>query len=308
MSDPTTAKERLLDLISLADAMNQGTTPEQAVADAIAEGILNQPSLRTCLVPGCLRQYDVMSCMAGDPPPRPEWSGTGWATLGHGSIFPAGGHICPDHRVLVTDHFPRRIKLPNDRWTVDCACDWMPASQTWHGLLRALWEQHLLTVMGKLPTAPPIPDPDVPGTRLPLAEHTEDTLTELYDRLWDAESEWKDVRDFGRAAFLAYQQAVPALLGVQHSIEALRARMVVDSRDWTADKLDAWLWALLVGANCEDDTEGHRHNDIDCNGDQALWDLARLHGISTEDTIRAGHLRWWIANAIKVAQQIKKEG
>lgn len=294
----------------MTEQPTMATLTEEQLAELIADSraFRNQPSLRNCLVPGCMRQMDAMSCMAGDPPPRPEWSGTGWATLGSGTIFPAGGHICPDHKQLVTDHLPRRVKLPNDRWTVDCACGWMPAPQTWHGLLRALWEQHLLTEMGKLPAAPPIPDPDIPGTRIPLAQHTEATLTELYDRLWDAEADRAETRDTARSCILAYTAAVPALLGVKTSLEALRTRITLDSRDWTADKADAGLYAVLVGVNCEDTTPGHVHNGIDCSGDQGLWDLARQHDIPTDQTIQTGHHRWWVANAIKVAKQIEEQG
>jgi hypothetical protein len=82
VSGKNEARELLLDLIGAADAANQGTTPEQAVDDAIHEALLNQPALRTCLVPGCLRQYDAITTMTGETPPRPEWSGKGWATLG----------------------------------------------------------------------------------------------------------------------------------------------------------------------------------------------------------------------------------
>lgn len=281
-------------------------TYEGMLQDVINEAILSQPSLRTCLVPGCMRQFDALSCMAGDPPPRPEWSGRGWATLGSGTIFPAGGHICPDHKETITDHLPQRVQLPGDRWTVNCACGWMPAPQTWHGLLRALWEQHLLTAMGKLPAAPPLPDPDVPGTRIPLAEHTEATLTELYDRLWDAEDGHQELLDFSRSCFLAYQAAVPALLGVKTALEGLRARITVDSRDWAADKLDALLYAVLVGWNCENTDEGHVHNDIDCAGDQGLWTIAKTHDIPTDQTIQASQHRWWVANAIRAAQQIEE--
>ncbi|GAA3153418.1 hypothetical protein ACFQ0X_43855 [Streptomyces rectiviolaceus] len=305
MTDTQSARDRLLDLVSFNDTANRGITPEQAVDDAIHEALLNQPSLRTCLVPGCLRQYDALSCMNGAAPPRPEWSGEGWATLGSGTIFPAGGHLCPDHKQLVTDHLPRRVKLPNDRWTVDCACGWMPAPQTWHGLLRALWEQHLLTTTGQLPTPQPIPDPDVPGTRLPLNQHTEATLTELYDRLWDAEADREETRDTARACILGYTAAVPALLGAKTALEGLRARITVDSRDWSADKLDALLWAVLVGWNCENTEEGHVHDGIDCAGDQGLWDIARQHDIPIGQTIQAGNHRWWVANAIKVAKQIE---
>ncbi|MFE9812328.1 hypothetical protein [Streptomyces sp. NPDC005548] len=304
MTGKTEARELLLDLIGAADAANRGTTPEQAVDDAIAEAILNQPSLRDCLVPGCMRQFDAMSCMAGDPPPRPSWDGKGWATLGSGSIFPAGGHICPDHKQTVTEHWPRRLKLPSDRWSVDCACGWTPTPQTWHGVLRAHWEQHLLTELGTLPPAAPIPDPE---HRTPLTEHTERSLSELYDRVEDAEADRDGTLDFARTAFLLYQQAVPALLGARTALEALRTRITLDSRDWTADKVDALLYAILVGADCEDDTEGHVHNDIDCAGEQGLWNLAKQHGIPAEQTIQANQHRWWIANAIKTAKQIQEQ-
>jgi hypothetical protein len=307
VTERQTERDRLLHLIDPENAHNHGTTPEDAVDNAIREGLFNQPALRGCLVPGCLRQYDSIACMTGKKPAIPEWDGTGWATLGSGTIFPAGGHICPDHKQLITDHLPRRLKLPNDRWGVDCACGWSPAPQTWHGVLRALWEQHLLTEDGKLPAAPPLPDPDVPGTRIPLAQHTDATLTELYDRLWDAEAEWQDLRDFARTCMIGWESTVPALLGAKTALEALRTRITLDSRDWAADKLDALLYAVLVGWNCENRNEGHVHNDIDCSGDQGLWNIAKQHNIPTDQTIQAGHHRWWIANAINVAKQIEDQ-
>jgi hypothetical protein len=244
------AREKLLHLLDLSDALNHGTTPEEAVDAAIHEALFNQPSLRNCLVPGCMRQYDAISCINGTAPQNPAWSGTGWATLGSGTIFPAGGHICPDHKQLVTDHLPRRVKLPNDRWTVDCACGWMPAPQTWHGLLRALWEQHLLTAMGTLPAAPPIPDPDIPGTRIPLAEHTEETLAELYDALDDTEHDRAETREAAQAMYKAWDWHRHALGGVARAVSAVcnYMRVAMDgTRDWTADRHDAYLWAVLIG-------------------------------------------------------------
>lgn len=264
----------------------------------------NPSVLKTCLVPGCLKQYDAMSTMIGDPPPRPELTAKGWKQLRTGSIFPTGGNICPDHVELVTAHLPRRLQTPSGRWTVDCACGWTPTPQRWHRLVAALWEEHLLTVNGDLPPAPPVTDPE---HRVPLAEHTEATLTELYNRLWDAETDGTGARDVARSALLAYSAAVPALLGVKTSLEALRQRITLDSRDWTKDKTDAWLWAILVGANCENTDPGHVHNDTDCEGDQGLWNLGRLHGIPTDQIIRTGQLRWWVANAIKTAQQIEED-
>jgi hypothetical protein len=274
----------------------------EALYDRI-DKLANPPALRTCLVPGCLKQYDAICCMTGDTPPRPEWSGKGWHTLGSGSIFPAGGHLCPEHVELVTDHWPRRLQLPGGRWSVDCACGWTPTPQRWHGVLAAMWEQHILTITGKLPEPPPQTDPE---HRAPLAGLDAAALEDLYDRLWDAEADRDETRDVARACMLAYTAAVPALLGVQTSLEALRQRITLDSRDWSADKLDAWLWAVLVGWNCENTDPAHVHNDVDCNGDQGLWNMARQHGIDTDQTIRTGQLRWWVANAIKVAKQIEE--
>ncbi|MGW3400156.1 hypothetical protein [Streptomyces zhihengii] len=296
------ARERLLQYVSFNDAANEGVTPDQLVNDAISEALLNQPALRNCLIPGCFKQMDAISCMNGHKPPRPEWSGQGWRTLGSGTIFPAGGHICPDHVETVTDHLPRRLKLPSGRWSVECACSWTPTPQRWHGILRSMWEQHILTVTGKLPDAPPVTDPE---HRTPLSDLTEADLADLYDRLWDAETDREETRQVARTCMTYYTSAVPALLGVQTSLEALRSRIVTDSRDWSSDKLDAWLWAVLVGLNCENTEAGHVHDD-DCAGDQGLWDMARQHGIPTDQAIRTGQLRWWVANAIKVAKQIEE--
>lgn len=289
----------------MTDQPTLATLTEDQLAKLIAdaEAFRNQPALRTCLFPGCLRQFDVISCMAGDPPPRPEWDGKGWASVGTGSILAGGGHVCPDHRDLVNAHLPGRMQLPNDRWSTNCACGWTAPPQRYYPLLRGLWEEHLLTKTGKLPAAPPLTDPE---HRITLAEHTDASLAELYDRLWDAEADYEELRDFARTCMLGWTTTVPALLGVRTSLEALRSRITADSRDWAADKLDAWLWALIVGWNCENTDPAHVHNDIDCDGDQGLWNIARAHDIPTDQTIRTGQLRWWIANAITVAKQIEE--
>lgn len=283
--------------ISLADL-----TEDQLEALYVhIDSLTNTPVLRTCLVPGCLRQFDAMATMAGSPM-RPEWSGEGWCTLGAGSIFPAGGHICPDHRDLVTSHWPRRLELPSGRWSVACPCGWSPVPQRWHRLVAALWEQHLLTETGALPAAPPVTDPE---HRLPLAEHTEESLAELYDRLWDAEADVPELRSLARDYSVGYSLTVPALLGAKTALESLRTRITLDSRDWAADKLDSLLWAVLVGWNCENPDPDHVHNDIDCAGDRTLWTIADQHNIPTDEVMQVSQHRWWIANAIKAAQPIE---
>lgn len=250
MTDTQTARERLLDLISRAEAANEGTTPEDAVADAISEALLNQPSLRNCLYPGCLREFDMTARMNGREPARPSWSGDGWHLVTRG---PVPGSLCPDHVEPVTAHLPRTVDLPNGRWTVACACDWMSCPQTYGGLLRPLWEEHLLLAMSHLPAPPPITDPE---HRLPLAEHTDDTLTELYDRLWDAEYDRKETREAAQAMYKAWDWHRHTLGGVSRAIVSVCNMMRVASshyeRDWTSDRHDAYLWAVLIGF--DDDT------------------------------------------------------
>ena len=249
MSVKTEARDRLLMFIDRDAAVEQGTTPEDAIADAIHEALLNQPALRTCLYPGCLHQYDSTAHMLGQPPVRPEWSGTGWHKVTRG---PATGDLCPDHVDAVATHLPNHHRLPNGRLTASCACGWMSRPQTYGGLLRPLWKEHLLLVTGQL-TAP-VTLAETPG-RLPLAEHTEATLTELYDQLEDAEHELAETRDAAQSMFKAWDWHRKTLGGVSSAINAVRNMMRISSRDWAADRGDAYLWALLIGWDDEALTE-----------------------------------------------------
>ncbi|KAB7835916.1 hypothetical protein [Streptomyces mobaraensis] len=129
----------------------------------------------------------------------------------------------------------------------------------------------------------------------------------MYDRLWDAEADVPELRSLTRAYSVAYSLTVPALLGAKAALEGLRTRITLDSRDWAADKLDALLWAVLVGWNCQSTDLDHVHNDIDCSGDQNLWNIAAQHNIPSDQVIQAGQHRWWIAKAIAVAQQIEDD-
>lgn len=262
MSERTTAFDRLLDLIGPADATNQGTTAEDAVADAIAEALLNQPSLRTCLYPGCLHQYDA-NVLYGRTPVRPEWSGEGWRQVPRG---PSPGSLCPDHVDIVTTHLPRTVDLPNGRWMVACACDWMSRPQTYGGLLRPLWEEHLLTATGAL--TPPVTLAETPG-RLPLEEHTEATLTELYEALEDTEHDRAETREAAQAIYKAWDWHRHTLGGVSRAVVAVCNMMrtsadFLDRSDWTADRIDAYLWAVLIGFDddaLQDVAAKHRWNE-----------------------------------------------
>ncbi|MGV9891697.1 hypothetical protein [Streptomyces sp. NPDC003395] len=241
MTEQTTAYERLLGLIGPADAANQGTSPEQAIADAIRESVVNAPALRNCLYPGCIREFDIAARINGKEPTRPSWSGEGWHQVTRG---PANGHVCPDHVAVVTEHLPRTVDLPNGRWMVACACEWMSRPQTYGGLLRPLWEEHLLLSVGQL-TAP-VTLAETPG-RLPLAEHTEDSLRELYDLLEDTEHDRAETREAAQAMYKAWDWNRHALGGVARVVTGIRNMIRVDSRDWAADRRDAYLYAVLIG-------------------------------------------------------------
>jgi hypothetical protein len=205
----------------------------------------NQPSLRHCIFPSCLREFDMAARMEGREPARPSWSGDGW----HQARGVSPGNICPDHVLVVTAHLARAVDVPNGRWMVACACGWMSRPQTYGGLLRPLWEEHLLLATGGL-TAP-VTLAEKPG-RLPLADHTEATLTELYDQLEDTEHDRAETRDAAQAMYKAWDENRRVLGGVARAVNAVCNMMrtssdLRDHRDWTDDRIDAYLWAVLIG-------------------------------------------------------------
>ncbi|MCF0086680.1 MULTISPECIES: hypothetical protein [unclassified Streptomyces] len=245
MSEQNTAWDRLLGLIDTAKAADLRTSPATAIADAIRESVVNAPSLRNCLYPGCLREFDMAARMNGRKPARPSWSGDGWHQVTRG---PAPGSLCPDHVGIVTQHLPRTVDLPNGRWMVACACDWTSSPQTYGGLLRPLWQEHLLLAAGEL-TAP-VTLAETPA-RLPLADHTEDSLRELYEALEDTEQDRAETRDAAQAMYKSWDWHRNTLAGVSRAVVSVCNMMRVASshyeRDWAADRHDAYLWAVLIG-------------------------------------------------------------
>jgi hypothetical protein len=83
--------------------------------------------------------------------------------------------------------------------------------------------------------------------RIPLAEHTETTLTELYDLLEDTEHDRAETREAAQAMFKAWEWHRNVLGGVARAVTAIRNQMRVSSRDWATDRADAYLWAVLIG-------------------------------------------------------------
>lgn len=235
------ARDRLVALIDTTKAADlHNLTPEDAVADVIHEAFRNQPSLRNCLFPGCFREFDMAARMEGREPERPSWSGEGW----HQARGISPGVICPDHVSVVTDHLASAVDLPNGRWTLSCACGWMPRPQDWSGFLRSLWEHHVLTAAGALPV------PETPAEtleRIPLDQHTEDTLTELYEQLQDGEADRSETRDAAQAMYKSWDWHRRILGGAAQAVTALCNQLRFNSRDWAADRGDAYLWAVLIG-------------------------------------------------------------
>lgn len=72
---------------------------------------------------------------------------------------------------------------------------------------------------------------------------------------------------------------------VAEAIRQARRIMTCHSRDWSLDAADAWLYALIVGWDCEiAEHAGGDHNEIDCGGPDGLEDFAERFGW-TEDGI-----------------------
>ncbi|MFD7980242.1 hypothetical protein [Streptomyces sp. NPDC059071] len=143
------------------------------------------------------------------------------------------------------------------------------------------------TEHGNLPPAPPLIDPE---HRTPLAEHTAESLAELYDRLRDAEGELHDTRVALQEFYRCWKEqhqllADQATLGarVHNALLSVRRRMATSSRDWGAHHGDAWLYALLIGWDCEQE---HEHTG-DCPA--LLDEMAAQHG--------------WSANLVAVARK-----
>ncbi|WP_329126126.1 hypothetical protein [Streptomyces sp. NBC_01353] len=165
-------------------------------------------------------------------------------------------------------------------------------AERWHTRATQL---RALTELAEDPA--PAPDRD-PEPRVPLAEHTDATLAELYDRLEDAEADAADARDAGRAIYRSWNEHRTALAegatlaaGVHNTLLVLRSRMKTNSRDWAATEDDAWLYAVLMGWDCE---QQHDHTD-DCA--RLLQEVAAKHGWSEDRVARIRKFRAALAKA-----------
>ena len=67
--------------------------------------------------------------------------------------------------------------------------------------------------------------------------------------------------------------------------------MATDSRDWSANRHDAWLYGLFCGWDCE---EPHEHDDT-CGGLEAMDEVATHWGWTPDDVARLRRYREAIA-------------
>ncbi|MFB7592328.1 hypothetical protein [Streptomyces sp. NPDC056169] len=124
--------------------------------------------------------------------------------------------------------------------------------------------------------APPVTDPE---PRVPLAEHTQQTLDELYDRVQEADAYYAEAQHVAQAMYRAWNEQRTALTegatvaaGVHNTLLVLRIRLANSSRDWAQNSDDAWMYAVLYGWDCE---QQHDHTPT-CP--KLLNEVATKHG------------------------------
>ena len=77
---------------------------------------------------------------------------------------------------------------------------------------------------------------------------------------------------------------------VSEALTVLRTILPLDSRDFSADPLDAVLYGVLVGWGCEEHPAGGRH-DEECGGDGAFDEVADTFGWSADQRERIRQYR-----------------
>ena len=71
------------------------------------------------------------------------------------------------------------------------------------------------------------------------------------------------------------------------ALDGLHTLIATSSRDWGTYRVDAWLWAVLVGWDCE---EQHEHDEL-CEDGAAMAEMQRMHGWNDEAVAKARRYR-----------------
>lgn len=81
------------------------------------------------------------------------------------------------------------------------------------------------------------------------------------------------------------------------ALDGLHTLIATSSRDWSTYRVDAWLWAVLCGWDCEQ-TE---HDDICTHG--ALEEIAAMHGWDDALVARVRRYRAAVRSITETAAQ-----
>jgi hypothetical protein len=71
------------------------------------------------------------------------------------------------------------------------------------------------------------------------------------------------------------------------ALDGLETLIATSSRDWGTYRVDAWLWAVLCGWDCEED---HEHDEL-CEDGEAMTEMARQHGWDEATVAKARRYR-----------------
>jgi hypothetical protein len=77
-------------------------------------------------------------------------------------------------------------------------------------------------------------------------------------------------------------------------LDSVHSLMCFDVRDWSNYRRDAWLYGIFVGWGCDDHADPADHDDI-CGGDEALHEVAAMHGWNAAAVARLQSYRAVIA-------------
>jgi hypothetical protein len=83
------------------------------------------------------------------------------------------------------------------------------------------------------------------------------------------------------------QPPTPDVATLSAMFQGLENLLVTSSRDWGQYRVDAWLYAVLVGWDCEED---HQHNET-CDDGAAMQEMQQMHGWSDEAVAKARRYR-----------------
>jgi uncharacterized protein YdcH (DUF465 family) len=81
--------------------------------------------------------------------------------------------------------------------------------------------------------------------------------------------------------------------------EGLERLIATSSRDWGTYRVDAWLWAVLVGWDCK---KAHEHDGL-CDDGGAMADMAERHGWDEETVAKARRYRAAVHTIVAAAAQ-----